>query len=143
MFCPTLKAIRKGIAFYHDQKIDMLKIDYTLPNLAIICLHNSTDAKPYPFRERNKNLREKNREDVVGGPSIVFTCKVIADRNFIRKSTDIWKSIVGIDANQPYPNSMCQPMPIGFYARWDLDSETGRFTPRQNKTRSFENLVLS
>ena len=34
-------------------------------------------------------------------------------------------------------------MPTGLFTRWDIDSETGRFTPRQNKTRSFENMVMS
>ena len=34
-------------------------------------------------------------------------------------------------------------MPTGLYTRWDLDSERSRFTPRQNKTRSFENMVMS
>ena len=34
-------------------------------------------------------------------------------------------------------------MLTGLYTRWDLDSETSRFTPRQNKTRSFENIVMS
>ena len=34
-------------------------------------------------------------------------------------------------------------MPTGFYTRWDVDSETSRFTPRQNKTRSFEIMVMS
>ena len=34
-------------------------------------------------------------------------------------------------------------MPTGLYTRWDLDSESSRFTPRQNKTRSFENMVMS
>ena len=38
---------------------------------------------------------------------------------------------------------MCQPIPTGLNARLDLDSETSRFTPRQNKTRSFENVVKS
>ena len=38
---------------------------------------------------------------------------------------------------------MGQPMPTGLYTRWDIDSETGRFTPRQNKTRSFEIMVMS
>ena len=37
---------------------------------------------------------------------------------------------------------MCQPMLTGLYTRWDLDSETARFTPRQNNTRSFENVVM-
>ena len=86
---------------------------------------------------------EKIREDVVGGPAIVFTSKAVVDETFIRKSANICKSIVGIDANQLYPYSMCQPMPRGLYTRWDFDSETSRFTPRQNKTRSFENMVMS
>ena len=38
---------------------------------------------------------------------------------------------------------MCHPLPTDLYTRCDIDSETGRFTPRQNETRSFENMVLS
>ena len=38
---------------------------------------------------------------------------------------------------------MCQPMPTVLYTRWEYDSETKRFTARQNKSRSFENIVLS
>ena len=107
----------------------MLKLGCTLPNLANIRLHKSTDAKFYPFTEGAKDLLEKIRESVVRGPSIVFTRKAVVDETFIRKSTNICKSIVGIDASQLYPYSMCQPMPTGLYTRWDIDSETGRFTP--------------
>ena len=38
---------------------------------------------------------------------------------------------------------MCQPMPTGLYTRWEYDSETKRFTARQNKPRSFVNMVMS
>ena len=38
---------------------------------------------------------------------------------------------------------MCHPMPTGLYTRWDLDSEAGKFTVRQNKTRSFDSTVMS
>ena len=38
---------------------------------------------------------------------------------------------------------MCQPMPTGLYTQWEYDSQTNRFTARQNKSRSFENMVLS
>ena len=55
----TLEAIRNVIAYYHDEDIDMLKLGCTLPNLANICLHKSTDAKFYPFTEGDKNLLEK------------------------------------------------------------------------------------
>ena len=121
----------------------MLKLGCTLPNLANICLHKSTDSKFYPFTESDKNLLEKIREHMVGGPSIVFTRKAVVDANFIRKASNLCKSIVGIDASQLYPYSMCQPMPTGLYTRWEYDSETNRFTARQNKSRSFENMVLS
>ena len=80
---------------------------------------------------------------MVGGPSIVFTRKAVVDETFKRKSSNLCKSIVGIDASQLYPYSMCQPMPTGLYTRWEYDSETKRFTARQNESRSFEDMVLS
>ena len=89
----------------------MLKFGCTLPNLANICLHKSTSAKFYPFTETDKDLLQKIQEDMVGGPSIVFTRKAVVDETFIRNSENFCKSIVGIDASQLYPYSMCQPMP--------------------------------
>ena len=121
----------------------MLKLGCTLPNLEYICLHKSTDAKFFSFTEGDKELLEKVREDVVGGPSIVFTRKAVVDETFIRNSANLCKSIVGIDASHLYPYSMIQPMPTGLYTRSGLDSETVRFTPRQNETRSFEKMVIS
>ena len=88
------------IAFYHDKDIDVLKLGCTLQNLANICLHKSTDAIFYPFTEGDKDLSEKIREDVVGGPSIVFIRKAVVDETFIRKPTNLCKSIVGLDSSQ-------------------------------------------
>ena len=135
--------MQKMIEFYHNKGIYMLKLGCTLPKLANIYLHKSTDSKFYLFAESDKDLPEKIREDMVGGPSIVFTRKAVVDETFIRKSSILCKSIVGIDASQLYPYSMCQPMPAGLYTRWEYDSETKRFIFRQNKSRSFENIVLS
>ena len=123
--------------------MDMLKLGCTLPKLAIIFLHNSTDSKFYPFTESDKDLLEKIREDMVGGPSIVFTRKAVVDETFIRKSSKLCKSIVGIDISQLHPYSMCQPMPTGLCTLWEYESETKRFTARQNKSRSFEKMVMS
>ena len=80
---------------------------------------------------------------MVAGPSIVFILKVLVDETFIRKSSNLCKSIVGIDASQLHSYSMCQPMPTGFYTRWEYDSGHERFTARQSKSHSFENMVLS
>ena len=126
---PTLEAIQKMIEFYHQKWIDMLKLGCSLPNLAIICLHNSTDSKFYSFTESDKDLLEKIREDMFGGPSIVFTRKAVVDESFNRKSTNLCKSIVGIDASQLYPYSICQPMPTGLYTRCNYDSESRNFRP--------------
>ena len=104
---PTLEAIQKMIEFYHQQEIDMFNFSCILPNLANICLHKSTDSKFYPFTGSDKDLLEKIREDMVGGPSIVFTRKAVVDETFIRKSTNLCRSFFGRDASQLYPYSMC------------------------------------
>ena len=80
---------------------------------------------------------------MVGGPSIVFTRKAVVDETFIRNSGIFCKSIVGIDASQLYPFSMCQPMPTGLYTRWEYDTESNRFKPQQNKSSDFENVVMA
>ena len=140
---PTLQAMKKMMKFYHDQKIDLLKLGCTLPNLANICLHKSTDRKFYPFIEADKDLLEKIRSEMTGGLSIVFTRKAVVDKTFIRRSNNICKTIVGIDASQLYPFSMCQAMPTGVYTRWEFDTNIQKLKARQNKIRKFENMVTS
>ena len=81
---PTLDAMQKMIEFYHDKRIDILKLGCTLPNLANICLHKSTDYKFFPFFSSVSDLLEKTREDMTGGLSIVFTRKAVANDTFIR-----------------------------------------------------------
>ena len=56
---PTQEAMQKMIEFYHQKEIDMLNLGCTLPNLANICLHKSTDSKFYPFSESDNDLLEK------------------------------------------------------------------------------------
>ena len=133
----------KMLAFYHKKGIIMLKLRCTLPNLANNCLHKPTSSKFYPFTETDRDLLQKFREAMVGGRSIVFTRKAVVDETFIRNSRIIFKSGVGIDASQFYPYSMCQSMPTGLYTRLEYDTEYNRFTPQQNKSRNFENMVMS
>ena len=103
------------IASYHDKNINLLSWVVHYQNLANVCLQFSTDTKVYPFTEADKELSEKNGEEVVGGPSIVFTQKAVVEEIFSRKSTNICKPSVGIDASQIYPYSLCQPRSTGLY----------------------------
>ena len=80
---------------------------------------------------------------MVGGPSVVFTRKAVVDETFIRNSENICKYVVGINASQLYPYFMCQPMPSRLYKQWEYDTEPIRFKPQQNKSRNFENMVMS
>ena len=137
-----LEAMQKLTAFDHCRDIDSLKLSCKLPNLAKICLHKSTHANFYPFTERDKNPLEQIREDVGNGPSVVFTRKTVVDGIFIRKSEKNFKSVAGSAASQLYPYPMCKPMPTGLYTRRNLDPETGKFTTREKKTRSFQNKVM-
>ena len=123
--------------------MNIFEFGCTLPNLAKICLHKSTTAKFYPFTESAKDFLGKNREDIVGGASIVLTWKAVLNKTFIRDMKNLCNSKFGTDASQLYPFSTCQAMPTGLYTRWELDSESGKFKPRQNRTRSFENMVTS
>ena len=137
------KQCKKCLFFYHKKGIDLLKLGCTLPSLANICLHKFTNAKFYPFTETDKNLLQKIREDIIGGPSIVFTRKTVVNETFIQNPGNICKSIVGIDASQLYPYSLCQPMPTGLYTRWEYDTESNRFKTQQSKSRNFENIVMA
>ena len=134
---PTLEAMQKMVDVYHKKGIDMLKLGCTLPNLANICLHSSTSATFYPFTESDKDLLSKFREDMVEGPSILFTRKTVVDETDIRKSKFVCKSTLGIDAGQLYPHSICPHVPTGLYTRYNFDAGLQRFKPRQNKSKSF------
>ena len=92
---PTLEAIRKMINFHYDKDIHSIKTGCTLPNLADICLHKSTDTKYYPITEADRDLLEKTEENVVGGTSIVFTRKAVFEETFIRKSNEHMQSNCG------------------------------------------------
>ena len=89
----------------------MLKLGCTIQNLTNTCLQKSASAKFYPFTETDNDYLQKIREDMVGGPSSVFTRKAAVDETFIQNSGNVCKSIVGIDESQLYPFSMCQHLP--------------------------------
>ena len=111
---------------------------HTWPNF--LCI-NLNKQKSILWHEETRTFWRKG-EKMFSAVHLSFLHVKQSLTNFVfQKSTNTWKSIVEADASLLYPYSMCQPMPTGVYTRWDLDSETSRFIPRQNETRSFENTV--
>ena len=84
--------MQKMVDFYHNKEIDMLKLGITFPNLANIFLHKSTTVKFYPFTESRKNFLDEIREEMVGGPSIVFARKAVVDE----LSLGFWQTCVKV-----------------------------------------------
>ena len=139
----TLEVKQKMVEVCHNKGIDMLKLGCTLPILANICLHSSTSAKFYPFKKNDKDMLSKVREDMVGGPSKVFTHQAVVDETHNRSFTKVCKLIVGRDASQLYIYSICQPMPTRLHKKYEFDADLQRFKPRLNNSRSFGNIVMS
>ena len=91
----------------------MLKIACTLPNIAITCLHKSSNAKFYPFAKSDKDSLKNIRGDLVGGPSVAFARKAVVIETLIRDSSNWCTTLARIEPYYPY--SMSQTMPQGLY----------------------------
>ena len=85
-------------------------------NFAKSCKYTSSQViyrKIFSLHREQQGFVGKKLEDLVDGPSIVFTEKPVWNEILIRDSTNWCKAIVGIDASQLYPSSMRQAMPTG------------------------------
>ena len=71
--CSAFEALQKKNDFNDNKVIQMRKLGCTLFNLANICSHSYTSAKFYPFIDIDEDLLSKFRQDMVGGPSNVYT----------------------------------------------------------------------
>ena len=127
----TLEARHKLNEFYHNKGRDMLKLGCTLPIL--------TKIDRFKILSLYRKYKEKIPEDMVGRPSSVSTRKVVVDENFIPKTTNLCKSLVGIDAGLLHLYSIL----AGFSNIWHYASEIQRFTLHQNKSRTIEKMLFS
>ena len=100
---PTLEAMQKMIAFYHDQDIDMLKLGCTLPNLAKICLHKSTDAKFHPITEGDKDLYLGKKFEKTS---------LVAHLSFLHAKQLLMKLLSA--SLQTYANLLLELMPVNY-----------------------------
>ena len=137
----------KKIEPYHRRGFFTVKLGCTLSTIAIICRNKKVNIKFYLFTKTDKNLLEFIREPMLGGHSIFFNRKICSRWNFntepinLFQSTNLCKSIVGIDASQLYHYAMCQPMLTGLYKSREYGSDTQRITWLPNKSRSFETII--
>ena len=112
---PFLQAIDRQFAFYRQRGIDMFKQGISVPGLTLLYLFNDLPEKTYftIFNEKNKDLHDLVKANIVGGPSIIFhryheTGVTTLRRNEYGEAARPCRAIVGYDANALYLWSLMQ-----------------------------------
>ena len=116
---PFLDAIAKQAGFYKHQNIDMFKDGISVPGLSLLHLFNDLPNNTYftVFNRTNSDLHELVKDNIVGGPAIIFHRYHEKGITKIRGGSELCRKIVGYDANALYLWALMQDMPTGWYTR--------------------------
>ena len=127
---PFLEAIAKQAGFYKHQNIDMFKDGISVPGLSLLHLFNDLPNDTYftVFNNTNKDAHKLVKDNIVGGPAIIFHRYHEKGITKIRGGSELCRKIVGYDANALYMWAIMQDMPTGWYTR---RREENKFRPQQ------------
>ena len=127
---PFLDAISKQAAFYRDRHIDMFKDGISVPGLSLLYLFSNLPKDTFftVFNNTNKDAHKLVKDNIVGGPAIIFHRYHEKDVTKIRGGGETCRAIVGYDANALYLWALMQDMPTGWYVR---RREENKFRPQQ------------
>ncbi len=117
---PFLEALEKQFTFYKNElKVDMFKDGISVPGLTLKYLFQTLDHKQdhfVLFNERDKDVHKMVKENLVGGPSIIFHCYHEVGETHIRGGK-LCEGVIGYDANALYLSCLMREMPTGMYTR--------------------------
>ena len=116
---PFLDATDKQFAFYQQHNIDMFKDGISVPGLSLLHLFNDLPNDTYftVFNRTDRDLHKLVKDNIVGGPAIIFHRYHEKDVTKIRGGSELCRKIVGYDANALYLWALMQEMPTGWYVR--------------------------
>ena len=130
---PFCEALQKMNDFWRDKNIDMLKQGISIPGVTLLYLFSTlSHGTFFPlFSEKDQDLYYLFKEDMVGGPSIIFCRYHEKGKTYIREQEmkavgqdpKLCQGVVGYDANALYLWCIMQDMPTGHYHR--RRAETG------------------
>ena len=126
---PFLECIDQQFAFYQQQNIDMFKDGISVPGLTLLYLFNDLPPNTFftDFNQTNKDLHHLVKDNILGGPAIIF--HRYHEKNVTKiRAGETCRSVVGYDANALYLWALMQDMPCGWYTR---RREEKRFQPQQ------------
>ena len=127
---PFLVALEKQFMFYRDRNIDMFKDGISVPGLSLLYMFNDLPPNTFftVFNESSKDLHHLVKDNIVGGPAIIFHRYHEKGVTKIRGVGELCRAIVGYDANALYLWALMQDMPTGWYTR---RREENKFRPQQ------------
>ena len=113
-----VEAVEKMIANEKNNGLDMFKVSVSLPGLTQRYLFNNLSERDddyfVGFGPEHKHLARLLRDNIVGGPSIIFHRYQERDKTLI-KDKYLCKKVLGYDANSLYLYCLGQLMPTGYY----------------------------
>ena len=111
---PFLEAIDKQSRFYQSLQLDMLKDGIGIPSLTLKYLFSTLPSQTYfsLFSERYSPIHTLFRQNLVGGPSIIYHRFHEAGVTHLRKENGkLVQAILGYDANALYLGCIAGDMP--------------------------------
>ena len=118
---PFVQAVEKMQKFYFDHHIDLFKVAVSVPGIARRWLFQTAHNAKTNFgliQPQDDDLYYTIKQNIVGGPSIIFTRDAEVGRTFVRKDPSRpCINIVGFDANALYLDCIDKAMPCGGYVR--------------------------
>ena len=112
---PMIQAIEKMNDYYKDKNVDFMHQAITLLGIAKrICSNSITDpnVEIHLFNQKQQDIYRLFKENIAGGPSIIYHRNQQAHKSFIRNNQNKpCKSIVGYDANALYLHALFMNLP--------------------------------
>ncbi|XP_063692200.1 uncharacterized protein LOC134824307 isoform X1 [Bolinopsis microptera] len=118
---PFIRALENMSIYYTDRNVDLFKDAVSAPGIAErIAFQTLEEAETFfLFNKKNKDLVKLFRDNLVGGPAIIFDRFQETGKTKIRHDPDgpYCARILGYDANALYLKCMAEACPCGMYLR--------------------------
>ena len=117
---PFVRAINTHATFFNERNVDMFKDGVSLPGLTLKFLFQNNTTPYVLFCQRDKDIHTLLRQNLVGGPSIIFHRRHLKGETKIRErqygsESNVCKKVYGMDANSLYLKCMAESHCTGFY----------------------------
>ena len=137
---PFLEALEKQSAFYQERGIDMLKAGISVPGLTLRYLFQRLPHDTYftLFDEKNSDLHDLLKSQIVGGPSLILHRYHEKDETKLKEAkygeaAKTCEGVTGFDCNALYLWCIMQDMPTGWFVRRRADND---FKPEKSHRQS-------